>query len=234
MTFDSRIARLTAAAPHHPGRPTPPSSVILLLTTVWLATACAASAGGSSDPRSLTPTPVTRAARTSAAIASPTPIPRLPTAVIFADPASGRPVFPTPPPSCAVDATSSERPDLGPTMGEPPIWMASQVLPVIPWRNDFIRSVWVVERGTEGDLVLSGRRTDGPGSAQFVRPGNERATDQLRITSAGRVGSPDNSPTAARYADNQVLIVLPAPGCWQIMARLGSAVSRTFTFYVYS
>jgi hypothetical protein len=118
-------------------------------------------------------------------------------------------------------------------MGESPLWMASQVLPVVPWRNDFVRSVWVVERAAEGDLILAGRRTDGPGAAQFVRPGGERATEQLRITSAGRVGSPDASPAAARYADNQVFIVLPSPGCWELTARLGSAVSRTFTFYVY-
>lgn len=182
----------------------------------------------------MTPTPVTRAARTAAAIGSPTPIPRLPTATIFLDPATGRPVWPTPPATCAVSLTGSERSDLGPTIGETPLWMASQVLPIVPWRNEFVRSVWVVDRAAEGDLILAGRRTDGPGVAQFVRPGGERATEQLRIASAGRVGSPTASATAARYADNQVYIVLPSPGCWELTARLGSEITRTFTFYVYN
>jgi len=198
------------------------------------ASACAAPADSSPESRATAPTPVTRAARTAAAVGSPTPIPRLPTAVIFADPATGRPVWPTPPPSCPVSPIGSERPDLGPTIGESPLWMASQVLPVVPWRNDFIRSVWVVDRAMEGDLILAGRRTDAPGAAQFVRPGGERATEQLRITSAGRVGSPTASPAAARYADNQVYIVLPATGCWELTARLGSDVQRTFTFFVYN
>jgi len=104
----------------------------------------------------------------------------------------------------------------------------------VPWQNDFVRSVWVVERGIENDLILSARRTDGPGAAQFVRPGGERAAEQLRITSAGRVGSPDASPAAARYADNPVFIVLPSPGCWEITARLGAAITRTMTVYVYN
>jgi hypothetical protein len=208
-------------------------AALLLVVSLAMSAGCAVSAGGSPDPKSLTPTPVTRAARTAAAVTTPTPLPRLATAAIFSDPATGRPVFPTPPPSCAVSAVNAERPDLGPTIGESPLWMASQVLPVIPWRNEFIRSVWVVDRTAEGDLILSGRRTDGDSVAQFVRPGGERATEQLRITSAGRVGSPNASPAAARYADNQVLIVLPSPGCWQITGRLGSEISRTFTFYVY-
>lgn len=232
MTLKPTVRRV-APSGREGGRRHAATAVGLLAILTMLATACAPSAGSSADPRSLTPTPVTRAARTAAALGTPTPMPRFPTAVIFADPATGRPVFPTPPPSCGVSPVNSERSDLGPTIGESPLWMASQVLPVVPWRNDFVRSVWVVERAAEGDLILTGRRTDGPGAAQFARPGGDRATEQLRITSAGRVGSPDASPAAALYADNQVYIVLPSPGCWELTARLGSAISRTFTFYVY-
>ena len=205
-----------------------------LLLAVAVLSACSAAASGSGDSRPTTPTPVTRAARTAAAQASPTPIPRLPTGVTFSDPATGRLVYATPPPTCPVSPVGAERPDLGPTIGESPIWMASRVLPALPWQNEFIRSVWVVERGTEGDLILAGRRTDGPGAAQFIRPGGERATEQLRIASAGRVGSADASPAAARYADNPVFIVLPSPGCWEVTARLGTGVTRTLTFYVYN
>src|SRR5437762_2813902 len=98
----------------------------ILAVLPLLAGGCAL--GGSGEARAAVPTPVTRAARTAAAASTPTAIPRLVTAVIFADPASGRPVFPTPPPSCAVSATNAERPDLGPTIGEPPLWMASPAL----------------------------------------------------------------------------------------------------------
>jgi hypothetical protein len=204
-----------------------------LLALIALVTGCGATASSAPDPRTLTPTPVTRAARTAAAQTEPTGIPRLPTAVIFSD-SAGRPVFPTPPPACAVSAVNSERPDLGPTIGEAPLWMASRWLPVIPWQNDFIRSILVVERGNDSDLILTARRVDGAGSAQFLRPGGERATEQLRISSAGRTGSPDASPTAERYADNPVFIVPPAPGCYEITARLGPAVTRTMTIYVYN
>src|SRR5207249_4831688 len=105
-----------------------PLKVLAYLAIALSVAGCAAPTGSSTDQRSTTPTPVTRAARTAAAVSSPTPIPRLPTAVIFADQATGRAVFPTPPPDCAVSAIGSERTDLGPTMGESPLWMASQVL----------------------------------------------------------------------------------------------------------
>ncbi len=198
-----------------------------------LAASCSGGAGSASDPRAGTPTPVTRAARTAAARVPPTALPRFPTAVIHSDPATGRPVWPTPPPTCRVSPVGNERPDLGPTMGEGPIWMASTVLPVVPWRNEFIRSVWIVDRSADGDLTLSGRRTDGEGIARFVTQGAQSTTEQLRIVSANRVGSTTVSPAAARYADHQITLVLSSPGCWEFTARLGQETA-TFTAFVYN
>jgi hypothetical protein len=197
-----------------------------------LMSSCSRGPGSASDQPG-TPTPGTRAAQTAAARASPTPMPRFPTAVIYSDPATGRPVWPTPPPICRVSAAGNERPDLGPSIGTGPIWVASTALPVIPWRNEFIRSVWVVDRAAEGDLTLSGRRTDGDGVARFVSQGAQSATEQLRIPSASRYGPTTGSPTAARYADHQVHLVLPSPGCWEFTARLGQETS-TFTVFVYN
>jgi hypothetical protein len=112
--------------------------------------------------------------------------------------------------------------------------MAGQALPVIPWRNDFVRAVWVVDRALEGDLILSGRRTDGEGTVRFIRQGGERATEQLHVPSAGRIGAANaQSPEAVRYADIQVRLALPAPGCYELQARLGE-VQRTYVIHVYS
>ena len=215
-------------------RPLNQSLVAVALGAALLLTAsCSAGGGNAPDQRGATPTPVTRAARTAAARVPPTVLPRFPTAIIYSDPATGRPVWPTPPPTCRVGPVGNERPDLGPTMGAGPIWMASTVLPVVPWRNEFIRSVWVVDRSAEGDLTLNGHRTDGEGIARFVTQGAQGATEQLRIVSANRVGSTTASPTAARYADHQVYLVLSSPGCWEFTARLGQE-RATFTTFVYN
>jgi hypothetical protein len=208
--------------------------VLLALLGLLLAlmSSCSRGASGASD-QPPTPTPGTRAAQTAAARVPPTSLPRFPTAIIYSDPASGRPVWPTPPATCPVTAAGTERPDLGPTMGTGPIWLASTALPIVPWRNEFIRAVWVVDRSAEGDLTLSGRRTDGEGVARFLNQGAQSATEQLRIPSASRHGPTTGSPTAARYADHQVHLVLPSPGCWEFTSRLGQETS-TFTVFVYN
>lgn len=205
-----------------------------LILSALVLNGCGARASESPQP-GITPTPVTRAARTAAAQPSPTPLPHFPTAIVYADPVTRRPVWPTPPPACAVSPATNERPDLGPTIatiGEAPISMASTVLPVIPWRNEFIRSVWVIDRSADGELILSGRRTDGEGIAQFIRQGGQRPTEQVRIPDAARFG-PTTTPTGARYADHQIYLVLSSPGCWEFTAKLGD-VSRTLTVWVYN
>lgn len=200
----------------------------------WLLALAACSEPLTASPAAgTTPTAVTRAARTAAARPTPTAILRIPTAVVYLDPASGRPVWPTATTSCRVSPVGRERPDLGPTVGEPPVWMASTVLPVIPWRNEFIRSVWIVDRSAEGDLMLTGRRVDGDGSVRFVRVGGERATEQLRIASAATAGAAPASSTAGRYTDHQVYLVVPSPGCWEFTATVGDH-QQTLTVQVYN
>lgn len=164
--------------------------------------------------------------------ARPTATP-IPTAPIYMNPTSRQPIWPTPPVWCRVSAVGDERPDLGPTMGQFPVWFASRPLPVLPWRKELVRTVWVVDRSVSGDLVLGGRQTDGPALPQFVREGGGRATEQLVVTSAPRVGSTTASPTAARYADIQVYLSVPQPGCYDLTARLGD-YTHTVTVYLYN
>src|SRR5207248_3272756 len=163
-------------------------ALILAVVAVMLV-ACSSAGENATGSSGGTPTPVTRAARTAAARDAATPVPRLATAPILLDPITRRPIWLTPPPSCLVSPAGEERPDLGPTIGETPIWVASAALPVIPWRNEFVRTVWVIDRSAPGDLVLSGRRTDEAGAVQFIRQGGERATEQLHVPSAGRIGA---------------------------------------------
>jgi hypothetical protein len=103
----------------------------------------------------------------------------------------------------------------------------------VPWRNEFIRTIWLVQGGVEGDLAISGRRLDGDGAARFIRQGGEGISDQLRIASAGapRAGRPGDEDHP--FAEHAVFLVLPGPGCWELAARLGD-ISRTMRLYVYS
>ncbi|MPZ14090.1 MAG: hypothetical protein GEU73_06640 [Chloroflexi bacterium] len=209
------------------------SIAAMCLGLAVLVAACLPARGNVAQPADTTPTPVTRAARTALALGTPTPLPVHPTAVIYADPVTGTPVWPTPPASCPVSGVGSERPDLGPSIGERPIWLAGTVLPVIPWRNEFLRAVFIVERGTEGELVVTGRRVDGDEVMRFIRPSAESVTDQLRVMAAGLVGAPTESPLAAGYADHQVFLVVPSPGCWELSARVGEH-TRTLTIHIYN
>lgn len=181
------------------------------------------------------PTP-TSAAQPTAAFptrqARPTATPRG-TAPIFVNPTNRQPVWPTPPVWCRTSPLADQRPDLGPTMGQYPVWLASRVLPVIPFRNELVRTVWVVDRSVSGDLVLSGRQTDGPSAPQFIREGSSSPTPQLVINSAPRVGSTTASEVAARYADIGVYLSVPGPGCYEVTARLGEH-TQTYTLYVYN
>lgn len=118
-------------------------------------------------------------------------------------------------------------------MGQFPVWLASRVLPVLPYRNELVRTVWVVDRTVSGDLVLSGRQTDGPANPQFIREGGSSPTPQLVITSAPRVGSPTASETAAKYADVAVYLSVPQPGCYEITSRIGE-YNQTYTLYIYN
>jgi hypothetical protein len=214
------------------------SASLVILARWWpcvlgLITFLGCSGAAQTAAEAQTPTPVTRAARTSAALAAPSRTSVFPTAQVMIDGTTGRPIWPTPPADCGASSAVNERPDLGPTIGSSPIWMASTVLPVIPWRNEFLRAVWVVERTVEGDLTLSGRRVDGTGAIGFLRQGGERRTEQLRIPMVARVNASSESPTAARYADIPLYLDIPTPGCWEVSARIGE-LTREFRFYIYS
>ena len=169
--------------------------------------------------------------RSTVTPALPTGTP-IPTAPIFVN-QDRQPVWPTPPVWCRTSPVGNLRPELAPTIGEFPVWLAARPLPVLPWRNDLVRTIWVVDRSVSGDLILGGRQTDGPGFPQFVREGSEGATTRLVIGSAPRIGSTTSSPAAAKYADIQVYLSAPQPGCYEINARLGE-YTQTYTIYLYN
>lgn len=169
--------------------------------------------------------------RTTATPPQPTGTP-IPTAPIFVN-RDRQPVWPTPPVWCRVSTVGDTRPDLAPTIGDFPVWLAARPLPVLPWRNELVRTVWVVDRSVAGDLVLMARQTDGPAAPQFIREGNETATSRLVIGSAPRIGSTTSSATAARYADILVYLSVPQPGCYEINSRIGE-YRQTHTIYFYN
>lgn len=155
------------------------------------------------------------------------------TAPIFVNPQSRQPVWPTPPVWCRTSSVADQRPDLGPTLGQFPVWLASRALPVIPYRNELVRTVWVVDRSVSGDLVLSGRQTDGPAAPQFIREGSSAPTPQLIVSAAPRIGQTTGSETAGKYADIGVYLSVPQPGCYEITARIGEH-TQAYTVYVYN
>ena len=216
------------ALTHFLALPRPLTMLGLVLTTLLLLIACAAEPSQVTSSTRATPFPPRATARPAGPTATP-----IPTAPIFVNPVDRQPIWPTPPVWCRVSSLSDERPDLGPTMGEFPAWLASRPLPVLPWRNEIVRTIWVVDRSVSGDLTLSGRQTDGPAFPLFIREGSSGPTPQLVITSAPRIGSTGASPTAARYADIQVFLSIPQPGCYDITARIGD-YTHTITVYAYN
>jgi hypothetical protein len=84
-----------------------------------------------------------------------------------------------------------------------------------------------------GDLALAGHQLDGPGTVRFIREGSQRPSEQLVVQSAGSVGAQSTAPTAARYADVQVLLSFSQPGCYELRARLVD-LTRTFIVYAYN
>lgn len=155
-----------------------------------------------------------------------------PTAVIYVDP-QGTPIWPTPPPSCAVSPVTRVRSDLVPAIGEAPIWMSSPILPVLPWRNDLIRTIWLVQTGAPGDLIVSGQRLEGGEVARFIREGGEGISEELLLEAAGTPRPGRRSDEVRPYRQHTVYLVLSGPGCWELAARLGP-VQRTLRFYVYA
>jgi hypothetical protein len=203
-----------------------------LLAAVLAVVACNRPQSDATAAQASAPTPQTRAARTAAARNASTPLAHLPTAIIYVD-AAGTPVWPTPPPACATSTATVLRADLGPTIGEAPIWVSSVALPIVPWRNEFIRTHWLVESGAPGDLTIAGRRVDGDGTARFIRQGAEGVSEQLRVASAGAPRPGRAGDEARPFVDYAVYLVLPGPGCWELTARIGEA-SRTMRIFVYA
>jgi hypothetical protein len=92
-----------------------------------------------------------------------------------------------------------------------------------------MKTLWVIAREAEGDLIVTGRRLDGPGNLTFSRAGSQRS-GALVIASATRErgARPTGAPTEIlqQYAFWPSAVFYPSMGCWELTARIGESEVR--------
>ena len=112
---------------------------------------------------------------------------------------------------------------IAPMAGRHPVWLVNASRHT--WRGPDVRikTAWVVARDALGDLVLRGRQRDGTGVLGFQR--GEHAPLIYGELVLARSSMPRAAATGAEqhYAFVVLSMVYPAPGCWELTARLGEA-----------
>lgn len=113
---------------------------------------------------------------------------------------------------------------IAPMAGAEPVWLVDGSFGRWLGASSLVKSVWVVSREYEGDLVVEGRRLDGSGQLRFVARPEATATERATITDAHlRRMLPGDAAdeTTEQYAFASMYLIYPSPGCWQISVRLG-------------
>lgn len=129
--------------------------------------------------------------------------------------------------SCAATPVLGDLPvGIRATSGEFPVWMRDNGGGRWAGGEAKVSTLWMVLRRLHGDLVVTGRRLDGPGHARFQRE-FQNATDSLVIAAADRQGvNPGTvSPrTMRQFSFHPSYVIYPAPGCWELTARFDTSV----------
>lgn len=92
-----------------------------------------------------------------------------------------------------------------------------------------VKTLWVVAREAEGDLVVRGQRLDAPGQLTFRRNQSERSTTLVVSNAATERGAvPGNAPPEIRqaYAFWPSAVFYPSMGCWELTAQMGDSEVR--------
>ena len=133
------------------------------------------------------------------------------------------------PAACAVTPTEDRLPSIiAPMAGDYPLWLVDVSGPFrgpgMPYNL-----YWVVARDHPGDLVVTGHRLDGEETASFMAGVYEPLEEQLLIENAhdqGMVPGGASAEIIQQYAFRGGYGLFPAPGCWELVAKMGETERR--------
>ncbi len=91
-----------------------------------------------------------------------------------------------------------------------------------------MKTLWVVARDVEGDLVVTGSRLDGPGKVTFQGEQGPAISPFIIETPTRRRGVTHEAPKEVfeRYAFWPSYVYYPSMGCWELRARIGESEVR--------
>ena len=118
---------------------------------------------------------------------------------------------------------------IAPMAGSEPIWLVDGSFNRWLGPDGLAKSVWVLSRGVEGDLVVSGRRLDGTGVMGFQAGVDGSPSARAVIPDATRqsvIPGGATPETMGDYAFRMMYLVYPSPGCWEVTVRLGDHERR--------
>ena len=122
---------------------------------------------------------------------------------------------------------------VAPLAGARPVWLVTgdRSGSDLPWvRPDCgMKILWVIARGASGDLIVRGRRLDGPGELTFGGD-QPRRSSTLVITAAGSergaIPADASSELQQQYAFWPSAVYYPSMGCWELTATIGDSEVR--------
>lgn len=111
-----------------------------------------------------------------------------------------------------------------PMAGSDPIWLVEGSFETWSGPDGLATAVWVLSRSAPGDLIVEGRRLDGPGTLRFqlgvdgeqVERAVIREPHRRSVTPGGA-----SRDVMDQYAFVMMYVIYPSPGCWELTASLG-------------
>ncbi len=136
-----------------------------------------------------------------------------------------------PPPECPETAVRDLLPELvAPMRGEAPIWLVDGFATGYWTAADApVKTLWVLSRDAGGPLVATGRRLSDGQPLRFRDATADAPGERLVVADPlARSVVPGGATTEVleRYAFVPSYLIYPAPGCWQVTARLGERERR--------
>ena len=118
---------------------------------------------------------------------------------------------------------------MGPVAGSKPVWLLDASAGQGFEPDSPINLYWVVARTHRGDLVVTGRRLDGPGIAKFHHRVGSPIRKKLIIPKAHKPAmfpGKASEEVLRAYAFHGSYGYFPSPGCWELVARFGSTQTK--------
>ena len=116
-----------------------------------------------------------------------------------------------------------------PVAGKKPVWLAdgSDGRWIEP--DNPINLYWVVARVHRGNLAVTGHRLDGPGIVKFKHRVDSPIREKLIIPKAHKPAmfpGRASEKVLSAYAFHGSYGYFPSPGCWELVAGLGSTQTK--------